>query len=357
MSQTESLAGFRLSPQQERVAAVADAAGFPMAVCLYSFSGPVSVQTIGDALRGIVSRHEILRTIFPKQRELTLPLQVILDKAAPDIQLKTLAGSSEAEQRSELRRRFDEAARAVDKASEAPVVSCKLFELAKEKHALLIALPGMSADAASFRVLGEELRRALTDQSPDDDLIQYADVTEWHHDLLGGTEDAAVTARTFWQGLWHAPVTLPLEIVDADQGEKPTSTLAVPVAKADVDRLRDFAKSSASSEADVLLAVWHLLLNRVTGEHRTVVLAASEGREYDELKNAIGLFSRYLPVAVEMEGKSRFADLLRHVATLAKRGRDQQDWFTPGSAAASQGSSAGSALRSGYGPMAASSWR
>ena len=36
-----------------------------------------------------------------------------------------------------------------------------LFELAKDKHALLVAVPGMSADASSFRVLGEELRREL----------------------------------------------------------------------------------------------------------------------------------------------------------------------------------------------------
>jgi len=334
MSQTESLAGFRLSPQQERVAAVAGAAGFPAAVCLYSCSGPVSVEALGDALRGIVSRHEILRTIFPKQRELTLPLQVILDEATPDIRVESLVGLSDEEQRGELRRRFDEAARAVGKASEAPTVSATVFELSEDKHALLIALPGMSADAASFRVLAEELRGALSGGVADDDLIQYADVTEWHHDLLGGTEDAAVAAKAFWQGLWHTPAMLPLEVASADHAGVAVDAVAVPVAKADVERLRSFAKSSGSSEADVLLAVWHLLLNRVTGENRTVVLAASEGREYDELKNAIGLFSRYLPVAVEMEGKSRFEDVLRQVATLSKHGRDQQDWFTPGSAAA-----------------------
>ena len=87
------------------------------------------------------------------------------------------------------------------------------------------------------------------------------------------------------------------------------------------------------SLADLLLAAWHLLLSRMAGVGETVVLASADGREYDEIKDAIGPFARYLPVPVDFEGKTRFDEVLRKIAMAWKQARDQQDWFTPGSAA------------------------
>jgi amino acid adenylation domain-containing protein len=218
------------------------------------------------------------------------------------------------------------------KASEAPVLSATLFLLGDEKHALMLAISSLSADAASFLVLAEEIRLGLSGKTSDTELIQYADVTEWQHDMLGASEEGADAARTFWRSQIHTPLVLPLEV---EAESRATVSVRVGIAPGDAGRLRAAAQSLGASEADFLLATWHVLLHRMTGDARTVVLAGSEGREYEEIKNAIGLFSRYLPIAVEFDDKSSFDKVLRTVKAALKQARDQQDWFTPGSAATS----------------------
>jgi hypothetical protein len=305
--------------------------GCPNAVCLFECSGPVEEAALRRALESIVSRHEILRTVFRKQRELILPMQVILEEVAPLLDVVDLTALSDEEQRLEIEFRFRHATQETNAATDPPVLSCSLFRLSGDKHSLLVTLPALCADAASFRVLAEELNRALSGVSSTDDLIQYADVTAWQHDLLTASEDAAVAARAFWQTQKHVPVLLPMETDDTKQGVA-AETVNIPVSPANVETLKEMALSKDLTTADVLLAVWFLLLNRMTAESRPVVLVSSDGREYEEIENAIGIFARYLPIAADFDGKAGFNGLLAAVATQWKQARAQQDWFNPGSA-------------------------
>ena len=79
----ETTAGFRLSPQQERLwtQAGADAAGF-RSQCAVRIEGPVDAERLRAALTSLVGRYEILRTVFPHQAGLKVPFQVILDPGA-----------------------------------------------------------------------------------------------------------------------------------------------------------------------------------------------------------------------------------------------------------------------------------
>ena len=239
---TETLAGFRLSPQQEHLVASAGDAGFPISACLYECTGPISAQTLGRALETLVARHEILRTVFRKPRELKVPLQIILDSDTPAFSTEDLASLSAAEQHAELRRQFAAFAQTTTKAGDGPVVSCKLFQLAENKQALLLSAPSMNVDAVSFQVLAVELQQVLSEQALSEDMIQYVDVTEWQHDLLGASEDAATAAKAFWASQAHTPLRLPLEVDAA--AHSMLKTVPVILSAEDTDRLRTVAASS-----------------------------------------------------------------------------------------------------------------
>ena len=332
--QNESLPGFRLSPQQERLVAIAppaNPAACSTSAFLFRSARPLQAEPLRSALASVVARHEILRTVFRKQRELKLPLQVILDEASPELTVEDLSAQPLDPAHTELLRRLNVAAQPRP-ASETPVLRATLFTLAGQESAVLILLPGLCADAASASVLAKQLDQALAGETPSEDILQYADVTEWQHELLAATDDAAAAAKAFWRNQAHTPLRLPLECQSATTEAAALSRVTI-AHEAASSALATFARTHATAEADVLLAVWHLLLYRITGELRTVVLASSEGREYDEIRDAIGLFARSLPIAVDFEGRTSFDDLLRHVALLQKSARDQQDWFLPGSSA------------------------
>ena len=328
---TESLEGFRLSPQQEHIVEAARQPTYPVAACLYSCSGTPAVETLQRALTTVVARHEILRTVFRRHRELKLPLQMILPDAALELRVEDLSLLLSEAREAELRRRFEAATQKRVSAGDTPVLVCTLFELGENRSALLVAAPSLCMDAASFLVLAQQLQDTLAGDAIAGDPLQYVDATEWQHDLLDGTEDAALAAKAFWKTQAHTPLLLPLESVcDARAGD----TVLLPVPHVDREALARAAQQAGVSLADLLLTVWHLLLSRLSGEAETPVLAYADGRDYDEIKDAIGLFARFLPMSFEASGTTCIDERARKVAASSKHARNQQDWFTPGSATA-----------------------
>jgi len=83
MSSNPSMAtaAFRLSLQQERVWLQHDRGAQTFAQCAIRLDGDLEVAVLQMALREIVSRYEILRTVLRKQTGIKLPFQVIQETA------------------------------------------------------------------------------------------------------------------------------------------------------------------------------------------------------------------------------------------------------------------------------------
>ena len=59
-----------------------------------------------------------------------------------------------------------------------------------------------------------------------------------------------------------------------------------------------------------LLACWQILLWRLSGQSDFVVGIASDGRTYEGLQEAVGLFGKTLPVSCHLERDLRLSELL-----------------------------------------------
>ena len=64
------------------------------------------------------------------------------------------------------------------------------------------------------------------------------------------------------------------------------------------------------------------------GQTEIVIGKAYDGRAYDELKAAIGLFAKYLPVSVNLKKNSSFKQLLEHVNQATQDIHQWQESFT-----------------------------
>src|SRR5450432_3015459 len=84
--QEQASAGFWLSPQQKFAWRLEhEALHRPArAVCLISMEGQVGAGRIQECLREMISRHEILRTVFRRQTGMKVPFQVVLETAGVD---------------------------------------------------------------------------------------------------------------------------------------------------------------------------------------------------------------------------------------------------------------------------------
>src|SRR5450755_4409189 len=151
--QEQASAGFWLSPQQ-KLAWRLQQEGLRQparAVCLISMEGQVDAGRLQECLREMVSRHEILRTVFRRQTGMKVPFQVVLETAAVDWEEADLSAKSKLDAvfGAEQNRAFNIEA--------GPVLRALFIALPQNQFALILSVPLLCADARSLEILAREL--------------------------------------------------------------------------------------------------------------------------------------------------------------------------------------------------------
>ena len=79
----EIIEGFRLSPQQKHLWPLRQSDHGPSYCtrCVVRIEGELDVEILQQAIRHVIGQHEILRTTFRLLPGMTIPVQVISDRA------------------------------------------------------------------------------------------------------------------------------------------------------------------------------------------------------------------------------------------------------------------------------------
>ncbi len=149
--------GFRLSPQQKHLWLLQQGSYNPAyrTECAVRIAGELDQQTLAAAIRNVVERHEILRTVFHFLPGVDVPLQVIGNE---------------------------------------PVLETVLESHSSVAHTLTISLPAACMDSAGVVNLVREIAASLEGSADGEQPLQYADLSKWQNDLLEGAE-----GREFWR--------------------------------------------------------------------------------------------------------------------------------------------------------------
>ena len=332
----QSTAGFWLSPSQKYVWSLQpDAAGTPFrAATLVLIEGPLEQERLLQALREVVSRHEILRTIFHRQPGMKVPFQVVLDSGEPCLETIVLSSVDEnAQQRSveDLFRR--EQTRNLNLEND-PVLQATLAKLDRDRFVLALSLPIVCGDARSLQNLAREVglvyagRQAQLDHEP----LRYVQFAQWQNDLLESSDENAQNGKGFWnkQRNFNLPVlTFPLEIKQDAKANFCPDSIEIAVDGSLLNRIEATSETYGTSSSNILIAAWQLLLSRLTGQANFAMDVYVDGREYEELERAVGLFAKMLPIPVRFDGDFRFREILTQVRDSIHRAIEWQEYFVP----------------------------
>lgn len=294
----------------------------PFAVRL---SGELDRDALHAAIADVVTRHEILRTVFPEADG--QPWQRVLD--ADDALARPAVANarvSEAELHDALaraaRHEFDLAAR--------PPLRLTLFTLSSREHVLLLVMHHIASDGWSTVPLLHDLTRAYESRcqghAPDWDAlpIQYADYALEQDRMLGGQQSAAPDARIVRQlDYWTAtladlPTRLPLPAARPRSREFDfRGAQAVfripPQVHGDLLRL---TRESRTTLFMVLQAGLSALLTRVGAGTDIPIGTAVAGRADEELDDLVGFFVNTLVLRVDTSGEPAFRELLDRVRSV-----------------------------------------
>jgi amino acid adenylation domain-containing protein len=294
-----AVAGFRLSSQQERVWFQQSANACHTVMCVTRLDGPVDADRLRRAAEKIVAEQEILRTVFRRQAGVKLPFQVIQDNVAFEWRRTRI---QESDLHSEIATpwRFD--------LESGPVLQVTLAEVTNQRHYLIFRLPSLCADLATLTNLVQETARKYGSQPNDaaSEVMQYADIVEWQYELLEAEDTRA--GREFWREYCRSLeiATTGAALLPLEWKSRENSSLQRCERKCETT----VAKESPSG---VLLTCWEIMLSRLTGLGEITTAFECDGRKYEELKSAFGLFAKSIPLKTELHPEEPFSTLLSRV--------------------------------------------
>jgi amino acid adenylation domain-containing protein len=327
----EKAEGFRLAPQQERVWTLQHDSRTFRSQCAILLEGSLEIRRLKEAFRRLVDNYEILRTTFHPGSTAQSVMQVIAVENAPDWRDIDLESQSPEQQDQRIVELFQEEGKAEFDLEHGPLVKICLARLSSSKHFLLLNLPALCADTRTLEnitcQLGRYYSAALNDQLLSEEILQYADLADWQHELI---DSPTTDLSRPWLREENALSNLKLPFEKTSETE---STFDPDLLTHTLDAVTFASLEQLAQRYDVpisvlLLACWQVLLWRLTGEPDIVVAGAFDGRNYTELEEALGLFVRHLPLHVCLQERARLSEIVRRVNEKMTEAEETQEFFS-----------------------------
>ena len=289
-------------------------------------------------MQKVLDRHEILRTSLSCAPGTAVPLQVVGKAGQPTIDAYDLSGCDSARQEAAIEEFYRQAGELAFDLDRGPLLRMSLLTLSPDRSVLLVNLSSFCADAISLENMTRDLSRCylacLNGQELSDEPLQYADAAEWQNELLESEE-----GRKYWRERKLSALACPQ--LSFQQRPFARSTFEPRVLRSPIEgdlaaNLGALIRKHDTSPSAFFLACWQTLLWRLTGQSDFVVGIACDGRSYEGLQEAMGLFGKSLPVACHLQGHLGLSTLLDQATESVHDAVAWQEYFSWENAAESQ---------------------
>ncbi|MEU2182352.1 amino acid adenylation domain-containing protein, partial [Streptomyces thermolilacinus] len=262
----------------------------------YRLRGALDVPALRTALRGLLARHESLRTTF--HEEGGHPVQRVHAVADAPLALdeRDLSGLPVTDREEALTALLLAEVETPFDLTTGPLLRTVLVRLADDEHVLVLSTHHIVSDGWSLDVLTKDLKalyRAAADPqaAPPAELpVQYADFAAWEHDSWDRA--AAADRFAYWERQLDEvqPLALP---TDRPRPEVRTTKGAVhrfELTPAETEALKELGRGRGATLFMTLTAMTQLLLATASGSRDVTLGVASAGRDHQQTDDLVGFF-------------------------------------------------------------------
>lgn len=298
----------------------------------YEFNGDLDIVSLERALKTLIERHEILRTVFKEDASAEVR-QFIRTMEELEFRLvcEELKESGDQQElikcivQQEIEKPFD--------LSNGPLLRVRLLKVSSNKYVFSYVMHHTISDGWSLRIIMKELMVLYTafcegSENPLLPLrIQYKDYSVWQQSQLAAAE--LEKHKAFWlQALSdELPVLeMPLDkqrpIIKTFKGGKVYKTFS----KKKTGDIKNFCQAKGATMFMGLLAGVKVLLYKYTNQEDIIVGSAIAGRTHTDLEDQIGVYVNMLALRTRFTGEDSFSDLLDNIKEVTLKAYEHQSY-------------------------------
>jgi natural product biosynthesis luciferase-like monooxygenase protein/amino acid adenylation domain-containing protein len=281
---------------------------------IYELKGQLDRKKLADAFAKLIQRHEILRTTFEWiQQE---PRQKISASADFDIAYCRADGQEEKVIK-EFIRPFD-----LDRS---PLFRAGIIQRSEGDHLLIVDMHHIITDGISKGLLVKDFMALYQEQELPAPAFHYKDYVAWLQEEAQQAE--VVRQRSFWTKLFEEEA--PLLDLPADAFRPSVKTYSGSVCKAvlgpeETGRLRRLAKEERTTLYILLLAIYNIVLGKLSNQDDIIIGTPTAGRQHADLEKVMGMFVNTIPLRNYPAGNLGFRSFLQEVKSRTLECLDNQ---------------------------------
>jgi amino acid adenylation domain-containing protein len=265
----------------------------------------------------LMKRHEGLRTVF--RMHAGKPVQEILPQVDFAIEQYDAQEGEEEKIIRQFVRPFD--------LSRAPLLRLGVMKTDGKPRLLMVDMHHIISDGVTIGLVIEDMVAIYGEQQLDPLYIRYKDYSQWQQSEAG--KESVAKQKAFWlkQFKGDVPVlNLPTDYERPVEKSFEGNHIPFEIGKTETAALRKLALEQETTMYMVLLAVFKILLARISGQEDLVVGLPTAGRRHSDLQRIVGVFVNTLALRSAPEPGKTLIDFIGEITSNTLKAFENQDY-------------------------------
>ncbi len=310
-----------LSPAQKRLYLLHQMGAVYNMMAVWFLEGELKKERLEETFRQLIRRHESLRTSFLMVEG--VPVQKIQEAHEVEFTVEyhevTESRTDEVEIIMEFNRLFD--------ISRAPLLRVGLIKTGSEEHILMINMHHIVSDGTSLGIFIKEFSAIYAGETLAGLRLQYKEYSEWQDREYRGTVMKKQEEHWLKQFDSEVPLlNLPYDYPRPEFQSFAGSTIDFDLAGEETGAIKSYAVGEDATLYIVLLALFNVLLAKLSGNEDITVGTPIAGRRHMDLQPIIGMFVGTLAMRSYPAPHKTFAGLIGEVKEYTLGAFENQDY-------------------------------
>ncbi|WP_218154651.1 non-ribosomal peptide synthetase [Paenibacillus sp. UNC496MF] len=294
------------------------------------FQGPLDLERVRLAFEGLINRHEVLRTSFPRVNG--EPVQVIHKNLTPfaldyvDAVNRLGRSAEDSAMQSWIDEHFKGFIKPFD-LEHAPLIRAGVLRISEDRYLILTDMHHIIGDGISSAILEEEFTKLYAGETLAPLRIQYKDYVGWQTKQMNGPR--MKRQQEFWlkQFAGEVPVLdlatdYPRPAVQQFEGDR----IRFRTDETLMNDLKQVASVHGVTMNMLLLTAYKIMLHLYSGQENLVVGMPISGRTHADLENIAGVFINTLAIRSYPTRKMTIAEMVEAVKSTMLQAFENQDY-------------------------------